>query len=124
MADFFKSLWYISFSAVSLRRGTIDTKSSFCQGFGFLLYIIAFGMGVYLATNLGLMNNHHPIIGIVLLIVLVLQPITGFLHHKLFKKYSPELQKKSLERRYERQKEFDDFVTQLKEYSKSDKPSM
>ncbi|KAI0883814.1 CBP4-domain-containing protein [Annulohypoxylon maeteangense] len=41
---------------------------------------------------------------------------------ELFKKYNPDLQKKSLERRYERQKEFDDFVTQLKEYSKSDKP--
>ncbi|KAI1411374.1 CBP4-domain-containing protein [Hypoxylon sp. FL1857] len=41
---------------------------------------------------------------------------------ELFKKYNPELQKKSLERRYEKQKDFDDFVTQLKEYSKSDKP--
>ncbi|KAI3330682.1 CBP4-domain-containing protein [Ustulina deusta] len=41
---------------------------------------------------------------------------------ELFKKYNPELQKKSLERRYERQKEFDDFVMQLREYSKSDKP--
>ncbi|KAI1500008.1 CBP4-domain-containing protein [Biscogniauxia marginata] len=41
---------------------------------------------------------------------------------ELFKKYNPDLQRKSLERRYERQKEFDDFVTQLKEYSKSDKP--
>ncbi|KAI1392585.1 CBP4-domain-containing protein [Hypoxylon trugodes] len=41
---------------------------------------------------------------------------------ELFKRYNPELQKKSLERRYEKQKDFDDFVTQLKEYSKSDKP--
>ncbi|KAM7209697.1 Cbp4 [Naviculisporaceae sp. PSN 640] len=41
---------------------------------------------------------------------------------ELFQKYNPELQKKSLERRYERQKEFDDFVTKLKEQSKSDKP--
>ncbi|KAI0803544.1 CBP4-domain-containing protein [Xylaria sp. FL0064] len=41
---------------------------------------------------------------------------------ELFKKYNPELQKKSLERRYEKQKEFDDFVVRLKEYSKSDKP--
>ncbi|KAI1176502.1 CBP4-domain-containing protein [Nemania sp. FL0916] len=41
---------------------------------------------------------------------------------ELFKRYNPELQKRSLERRYERQKEFDDFVTQLKEHSKSDKP--
>lgn len=42
---------------------------------------------------------------------------------ELFQRYNPELQKRSLERRYERQKEFDDFVTKLKEYSKSDKPS-
>ncbi|KAL2023580.1 hypothetical protein VTK56DRAFT_2188 [Thermocarpiscus australiensis] len=41
---------------------------------------------------------------------------------ELFQKYNPELQKRSLERRYERQKEFDDFVVKLKEYSKSDKP--
>lgn len=42
---------------------------------------------------------------------------------ELFKRYNPELQKKSLERRYERQKDFDDFVMRLREYSKSDKPS-
>ncbi|KAK0613058.1 hypothetical protein B0T17DRAFT_498579 [Bombardia bombarda] len=41
---------------------------------------------------------------------------------ELFKKYNPDLQKKSLERRYERQKEFDDFVNKLKDYSKSDRP--
>ncbi|KAI1181805.1 CBP4-domain-containing protein [Nemania serpens] len=41
---------------------------------------------------------------------------------ELFERYNPELQKRSLEGRYERQKEFDDFVTKLKEYSKSDKP--
>lgn len=43
---------------------------------------------------------------------------------ELFKKYNPDLQKKSLANRAERQKEFDDFVGKLKEYSKSDKPSM
>jgi len=42
---------------------------------------------------------------------------------ELFQRYNPELQKRSLERRFERQQEFDDFVTKLKEYSKSDKPS-
>ncbi|KAK6820691.1 hypothetical protein PG995_003656 [Apiospora arundinis] len=40
---------------------------------------------------------------------------------ELFKRYNPELQKKSLERRFERQKEFDDFVTQLKDFSKDDR---
>ncbi|KAK4168637.1 hypothetical protein QBC43DRAFT_309319 [Cladorrhinum sp. PSN259] len=41
---------------------------------------------------------------------------------ELFKKYNPELQKRSLERRFEREKEFDDFVVKLKEQSKSSKP--
>ncbi|KAI2084916.1 Assembly factor cbp4 [Ophidiomyces ophidiicola] len=42
---------------------------------------------------------------------------------ELFKRFNPDLQKRNLENRDRRQKEFDDFVTQLKEYSKSDKPS-
>lgn len=42
---------------------------------------------------------------------------------ELFQKYSPELKQRSLEGRYERQKDFDDFVNKLKQYSKSDKSS-
>lgn len=42
---------------------------------------------------------------------------------EIFQMYNPELKKKSLERRYERQKEFDDFVTNLKRQSKSSQPS-
>lgn len=38
-------------------------------------------------------------------------------------KYNPDLLKKSIEMREEREQEFDEFVTKLKEYSKSDKPS-
>lgn len=43
---------------------------------------------------------------------------------ELFLKYSPELQKRSLQNREGTQQDFDDFVGRLKEYSKSDKPSM
>lgn len=43
---------------------------------------------------------------------------------ELFKRYNPDLQKKSLANREQRQKEFDVFVTKLKEQSKSDKSSM
>jgi hypothetical protein len=43
---------------------------------------------------------------------------------ELFMKYNPELQKRSLENRRERQEDFDNFVMRLREYSKSDKPSM
>ena len=42
---------------------------------------------------------------------------------ELFLKYNPELQKRSLENRREKQEDFDKFVGKLKEYSKSDKPS-
>lgn len=37
-------------------------------------------------------------------------------------KYNPELQKRSLENRVQKQQDFDKFVNKLKEYSKSDKP--
>jgi len=39
-------------------------------------------------------------------------------------RYNPELQKRSLENRQGRQQDFDNFVNKLKEYSKSDKPSI
>lgn len=42
---------------------------------------------------------------------------------ELFKKYSPDLQKRALERREQTQVEFDAYVNKLKEYSKSNKPS-
>ncbi|KAK5125493.1 hypothetical protein LTR85_000604 [Meristemomyces frigidus] len=57
------------------------------QVFAYIIYIIGFGLGVYMATNLRLMSNSHPVIGIVLFVVLLGQPILGLLHHRLFKKY-------------------------------------
>ncbi|KMU75369.1 hypothetical protein CISG_04788 [Coccidioides immitis RMSCC 3703] len=41
---------------------------------------------------------------------------------ELFQRFNPELQKRNLANRDKRQQEFDEFVTKLKEYSKSDKP--
>ncbi|MCJ1467208.1 assembly factor cbp4 [Pseudocyphellaria aurata] len=41
---------------------------------------------------------------------------------ELFKRYNPELQKRSLENRQAKQDDFDKFVGKLKEYSKADKP--
>ncbi|PHH76513.1 hypothetical protein CDD80_1484 [Ophiocordyceps camponoti-rufipedis] len=37
-------------------------------------------------------------------------------------RYNPDLRKRSIETKEERQQEFDEFVTRLKTYSKSDKP--
>ena len=57
------------------------------QVFAYLVYIAAFGLGVYIASQMEMLDHYHPIIGIVVLILVFLQPIFGFLHHALFKKY-------------------------------------
>lgn len=56
------------------------------QAIGFLVFTAAFGLGIYVARNLDLLSNHHPIIGIVVFSILVFQPILGLLHHMAFKK--------------------------------------
>lgn len=38
-------------------------------------------------------------------------------------KYNPDLQRRALENREGKQQDFDDFVNNLKKYSKSNKPS-
>lgn len=43
---------------------------------------------------------------------------------ELVKRYNPDLQKRSAEQGQQRAQEFDDYVTKLKEWSKSDKSSM
>lgn len=58
------------------------------QVFAYIIYIVAFGLGVYLATEMNLMDNYHPIIGILVLVLVFIQPISGWLHHLMFKKYS------------------------------------
>lgn len=58
------------------------------QVFAFLVYVAAFGLGVYLATEMNMLEHHHPIIGITVLVLIFFQPILGFLHHTLFRKYS------------------------------------
>ncbi|KEZ41336.1 hypothetical protein SAPIO_CDS7445 [Scedosporium apiospermum] len=40
---------------------------------------------------------------------------------ELFKRYNPDLQKRSLENKDKREQEFDDFVSMIKQASKSDK---
>jgi hypothetical protein len=58
------------------------------QIFAWILYIAAFGLGVYMASHAGMMHEAHPIIGIVIFIVLIFQPFLGLLHHVMFRKHS------------------------------------
>lgn len=57
------------------------------QIFAYLVYIAAFGLGVYIASELEMLDHHHPIIGIVVFVLVLLQPVLGLLHHMMFKKY-------------------------------------
>jgi hypothetical protein len=41
---------------------------------------------------------------------------------EVFKRFNPELQQRNLAMRDQRTKDYQEFVSQLKEYSKSDKP--
>ncbi|KNG48411.1 CBD9-like protein [Stemphylium lycopersici] len=57
------------------------------QIFAYVVYIAGFGLGAYLASQMNLLDHHHPIIGIVVLAALFFQPVFGWMHHLLFKKY-------------------------------------
>lgn len=52
-----------------------------------LIYLAAFAMGMYLATQWRILTSAHPILGIAAFVVVLHQPVTGLLHHKLWKKY-------------------------------------
>jgi hypothetical protein len=60
------------------------------QLFAYIVYIVAFGLGVYMVNNspVNLLDSYHPIIGILLFVLLFFQPILGYVHHIKFKKYS------------------------------------
>jgi hypothetical protein len=60
------------------------------QLFAYIVYIVAFGLGVWMVNNIpyNLLNTYHPIIGIVLFTLLFFQPILGYIHHVQYKKHS------------------------------------
>ena len=56
------------------------------QIFTYCCYIAAAGLGIFIAKTEHLLNNHHPIIGLVLLAILFFQPFFGVAHHSEYKK--------------------------------------
>lgn len=56
------------------------------QIFSYCCYIAAAGLGIYIAKTQDQLSNHHPIIGMVLLAILSIQPLFGLLHHSYYKK--------------------------------------
>jgi hypothetical protein len=60
------------------------------QLFAYTVYIAAFGIGVWMINSMpvNLLDQPHPIIGIVIFVLLFFQPILGFIHHLQYKKYT------------------------------------
>jgi len=56
------------------------------QAIATILYVAAFGLGIWMWTSAPLDGHIHPIIGCVIFAVLLIQPLTGFLHHRFFVK--------------------------------------
>lgn len=54
------------------------------QVLSWLMFITAFVLGLYYGVTGRYMKEAHPIIGIVLLVMLIFQPLAGWLHHKQF----------------------------------------
>lgn len=54
------------------------------QVFAWLLFITAFGLGLYYGITGDYMSEAHPIIGLVLVALLLIQPLAGWLHHRQF----------------------------------------
>ncbi|KAF1931202.1 iron reductase domain protein [Didymella exigua CBS 183.55] len=86
----FASLAFIVFfpiGAIIIRLGKFNNNVMIhvsTQIFSWLLFIAASGLGLYYGITGDEMNEAHPIIGIVLIAMMFIQPIAGWLHHRKF----------------------------------------
>lgn len=82
---------FFPFGAILIRLGSFPgvvwLHATF-QLIAYMVYIIAFALGVYLATQMELTDSHHPIIGIIVLILICVQPISGWMHHVMYRQYN------------------------------------
>jgi hypothetical protein len=58
------------------------------QIIAYVIFLAAVAMGVWMATHINMLTDKHPIIGLVCVALLFLQPFLGFIHHFAYKKYS------------------------------------
>ena len=56
------------------------------QIFGYIIFIAAAGLGIYIATSTDSLSEPHAGIGLLLLVVLFFMPIVGAIHHKMYKR--------------------------------------
>jgi len=84
---------FFPMGAIMIRLGTfrgIWLVHGIFQLFAYIVYIVAFGLGIWMVNNIpyNLITSYHPIIGFVVFVLLFFQPILGFVHHVQYKKHS------------------------------------
>jgi hypothetical protein len=56
------------------------------MGFTYMLALASMGMGIWIAVTTKQLNTTHAVLGLFVVGALILQPVTGLLHHSLFKR--------------------------------------
>jgi len=77
------------FGAISIRLFSFPGLIWFHAGIQIItqiIFIVAFALGITLANELQLMHSYHPIIGVVIFILVLIQPILGMVHHRAYKR--------------------------------------
>ncbi|TVY23976.1 hypothetical protein LHYA1_G008025, partial [Lachnellula hyalina] len=57
-----------------------------CMILAYSICIAGMGMGIWIALTVNKLNTYHAIIGLFVISALTLQPVTGLVHHLLYKK--------------------------------------
>lgn len=76
----------MSMRLLRLRGSRNYYTHSIIQTLGVLLFIVNFGTGIYIGIKTRKLINYHTIIGFLMFALVWSQPITGLVHHVLYKK--------------------------------------
>lgn len=79
---------------LNLKNPIILKLHAIGQVLSYVIYIVAAGMGIWLAQQsaaFGVWSDPHPRLGLAILAIAFFQPIFGFVHHRIYKKRSQKI---------------------------------
>ncbi|KAL8718988.1 MAG: hypothetical protein Q9225_003946 [Loekoesia sp. 1 TL-2023] len=83
--------WVIFFPLGAILIRTISARNvihihSITQSFAYVLAVTGMGLGVYVAVNPeSVIDQYHPVIGLVVIGLATIQPILGSIHHRIYR---------------------------------------
>ncbi|KEF56290.1 uncharacterized protein A1O9_07871 [Exophiala aquamarina CBS 119918] len=66
-------------------RGLVWTHGG-VQVFGYVVFVVAAGLGIFIARGVTYLQEPHAIIGLILLGIFFFMPFIGIIHHRIYKK--------------------------------------